>query len=190
MVNLKVQNILPAGFPNQHRINNNDLYICAMKKYLPLIVFFVVMVFILKNVSSVNWNIGIYSLFILFLGYELFSNLRRLYKIRRSQVCDGLIISYAKQKPDNTDDENYNVEIKFTSPITAKEYLITTIIRGLQKNDLVDVVYDSSNPENSKVYAKFSMAGTIFIILPLLFFIYQLIKLLSPTWFVLTNHSP
>lgn len=145
-------------------------------KFLPVILIVVIGYFIINNVSGTNWNIGIYGLFVVLLGYKLFVNLKVLYKIRSARVCDGIIISYTKQKPDETENINYNVKVKFILPLNNKEYIVKSGIEFLPKNNVVDVMIDETNPENSKAYAKFNIAKNLWLVLPLLFFIYKLIE--------------
>jgi hypothetical protein len=146
-----------------------------LMKFLPIILFTAVTFIIIQNVSTGNWNIGIYALFVSFIGYKLFVNLRHLYMIRRSPVCDGVIVSYTKQKPEAEEEINYNIEVKFYSPVNNQEYITTSFIRDLPKDGLVDVVFDDIYPRHSKVYPKFNLWDNIFLGLPLIFFIYQLV---------------
>ncbi len=157
--------------------NKQLQYICTMK-FVPIIIFSILIYFVINNVSSDNWNIGIYGLFVSFFGYKLFVNLRHLYKIRRSPVCDGLIVSYTKQKPEEVEEINYDIEVKFYSPLNNQEYIIKSGIKVLPKDDLVDVVFDELYPRHSKVYPKFNLWENIFLGLPLIFFMYQLFKII------------
>ena len=162
---------------NKHRLQ----YIYYMK-FLPFLVFIGIMFYVLPNVSTDNWNIGIYGLFVCFVGYKLFQNLRQLYMIRRSPVCEGLIISYEKQKPAQADDINFDIEVKFYSPAGDDEYSVRSTIETLPKDGLVDVVFDEAHPRHSKVYPKFSLWNNIFLGLALIFFIYQLLKTIFIGW--------
>jgi hypothetical protein len=154
-------------------------------RFLPVILFAVLIYFVIGNVSIQGWDIGIYILFICFLGYRLFINLKHLYKIRRNQVCDGLIISFTKKKPEDVEDSKCNVEVKFYSPLNNEEYIIKADIEKLPENGLVDVVFDKDYPRHSKVYLKFNLWENIFLGLPFIFFIYQLFsKIFALTHFL------
>jgi hypothetical protein len=146
-------------------------------KYLPIIAFTVAMYFVMSKVSNTNWNIGIYSLFVIGLSYELIVNLRKLYKIRRSQTCEGLITAYTKQKPEDLEEVNYNIDVRFISPLDNKSYIIKSTIKYLPNDNLVDVIFDEANPDNSKAYSKFKITD-LWVVLPLVFFVNQLLQLL------------
>lgn len=66
--------------------------------------------------------------------------------------------------------------MKFILQLNNKEYIVKSGIEFLPKNNVVDVMIDETNPENSKAYAKFNIAKNLWLVLPLLFFIYKLIE--------------
>ena len=137
------------------------------------------MYLVINNVTTTSWNIVIYSLFVLFLGYKLYLSLKKYYKIKRANVCDGTITYFIKLKPENIEDINHSIKVKFNSPLDRTEYTIKSTIKMLPKDGKVDVIFDEADPENSKVETKFSLAENLWLVLPLLFFIYQLIKLVA-----------
>lgn len=145
-------------------------------KYLSIIVIFIVMSFVVRNVSSTNWNIAIYSLALTFLVYKLFTNLWRYYKVRHSPTLEGTIISSTERNTGSGEEIKYDVDVKFTSPGTNKEYIIQSTIEKLPKNNMVDVLYNESYPESSRVYTKYDIWGNIFMAFLLVFFMYYLLK--------------
>ena len=137
------------------------------------------MYLVINNVTTTSWNIVIYSLFVLFLGYKLYLSLKKYYKIKRTNVCEGTITYFIKLKPEHIEDINHSIKVKFNSPLDRTEYTIKSTIKMLPKDGKVDVIFDEADPENSKVETKFSLAENLWLVLPLLFFIYQLIKLVA-----------
>ncbi len=139
----------------------------------------VVTIIIMNNVTSTEWNVGIYGLFVFFIGYDIFSKLKILYKVRRSLVCDGRIISYEEKEPHSIENQQHYVDISFISPADNKEYLIKTELAYLPKDMLVDVIVNATAPQLSKAYGKYSLKSEIIIMLAFLFFTYELIENIS-----------